>query len=66
MHGVQEVKESTRAPRLRGARIVAVGAILVCELRDTSPRILLNVATRGQEKPMQVVQRLILILIAAD
>ena len=62
MDVVQEVEKGTRAPRMRAARVMAVFAILVRQLRKTSPGVALYVAARRQEDLVKMVKRLRYIL----
>ena len=54
----QEIKEGTRAPSLGVARVAAELPILVCQLRDSSPRVLLNVVARAEKTIVEVMERL--------
>lgn len=58
MHFLEEVEQAARAPRLSVARIRAVLAILVRQLRDASPRVLLDVLARLEKDAVEVVQSL--------
>lgn len=52
---LQEVEDRTGAPGLSAARVVAVGSVPVGKLRETGPRIALDMTTRNQQSGMKVV-----------
>lgn len=56
MRILQGVQQCTRAPSLGGTRIVAERAVLVRQLRQTSPGILSDVCARREEGIMHMVQ----------
>jgi len=56
VNGLQKVKQSTRTPSLSVARIAAVLAVLVRQLGNPCPRIVLNVVARHQEHLIQTVE----------
>ena len=58
VHGLEEVQERTRAPRLRLARVVAIASVLIRQLGKTRPGIVQNVTTRRQQKSMEIVKSL--------
>lgn len=65
LHILKEVQERACAPSLSSTRVSAVRAILVCQLRDSSPRIALDVLTGSEQNAMQEVKRLLRVFLAA-
>ena len=64
MHLLHEVEYSARAPRLRVARVAAVLAVLVRQLGQAGPSVLLDVLARPQKDAVEMVQSLRTILIS--
>lgn len=56
MHNLQEIEQRARAPRLRMARVAAIRAVFVRQLRDARPGIVLDVIAGGEQNLVQVMQ----------